>query len=119
MDELETIRGTGNEGRVTKRDILQWVSGRKSRAGGYQSVPDNQEGEEPGYQKPIVHAPSNSGSQPSASVGTSGGNVEIIEMDRMRRLIAEHMVRSKHTAPHVTSFAEADVTNLVMWREKV
>jgi len=47
------------------------------------------------------------------------GNVEIIEMDRMRRLIADHMVRSKHTSPHVTSFTEADVTNLVMWREKV
>ena len=47
------------------------------------------------------------------------GAVEIIEMDRMRRLIADHMVRSKHTSPHVTSFTEADVTNLVLWREKV
>ncbi|RYZ28959.1 MAG: 2-oxo acid dehydrogenase subunit E2, partial [Chitinophagaceae bacterium] len=47
------------------------------------------------------------------------GNVEIIEMDRMRKLIADHMVRSKHTSPHVTSFTEADVTNLVMWRDKV
>jgi 2-oxoglutarate dehydrogenase E2 component (dihydrolipoamide succinyltransferase) len=47
------------------------------------------------------------------------GNVEIIEMDRMRRLIADHMVRSKHTSPHVTSFTEADVTNLVHWRDKV
>ena len=47
------------------------------------------------------------------------GNVEIIEMDRMRKLIAEHMVRSKHTSAHVTSFTEADVTNIVMWREKV
>src|SRR5207253_6995916 len=47
------------------------------------------------------------------------GNVEIIEMDRMRKLIADHMVKSKHTSPHVTSFTEADVTNLVMWREKV
>jgi 2-oxoglutarate dehydrogenase E2 component (dihydrolipoamide succinyltransferase) len=50
---------------------------------------------------------------------TGGGNVEIIEMDRMRRLIADHMVRSKHTSPHVTSFTEADVTNMVLWREKV
>jgi 2-oxoglutarate dehydrogenase E2 component (dihydrolipoamide succinyltransferase) len=47
------------------------------------------------------------------------GNVEIVEMDRMRRMISEHMVRSKHTSAHVTSFSEADVTNLVMWREKV
>src|SRR6185369_15115195 len=50
---------------------------------------------------------------------TYSGNVEIIEMDRMRKLIAEHMVRSKHTSAHVTSFTEADVTNIVMWREKV
>jgi 2-oxoglutarate dehydrogenase E2 component (dihydrolipoamide succinyltransferase) len=50
---------------------------------------------------------------------TYTGNVEIIEMDRMRKLIAEHMVRSKHTSPHVTSFTEADVTNLVLWRDKV
>jgi 2-oxoglutarate dehydrogenase E2 component (dihydrolipoamide succinyltransferase) len=50
---------------------------------------------------------------------TYTGNVEIIEMDRMRKLIADHMVRSKHTSPHVTSFTETDVTNLVMWRNKV
>ena len=52
-------------------------------------------------------------------ITTYTGNVEIIEMDRMRRLIAEHMVRSKQTSPHVTSFTEADVTNMVMWRNKV
>ena len=60
--------------------------------------------------------------QPETSnnqVGSYTGNVEIIEMDRMRKLIAEHMVRSKHTSPHVTSFTEADVTNLVMWRDRV
>jgi 2-oxoglutarate dehydrogenase E2 component (dihydrolipoamide succinyltransferase) len=55
----------------------------------------------------------------SSAPTTYSGNVEIIEMDRMRRLIADHMVRSKHTSPHVTSFTEADVTNLVMWRDKV
>ena len=49
----------------------------------------------------------------------TGSNVEIIEMDRMRKLIAKHMVDSKRTSPHVTSFAEADVTNMVLWREKV
>ena len=47
------------------------------------------------------------------------GNVEVIEMDRMRKIIAKHMIDSKHTSPHVTSFAECDVTNLVLWREKV
>jgi 2-oxoglutarate dehydrogenase E2 component (dihydrolipoamide succinyltransferase) len=55
----------------------------------------------------------------SNSPAQYSGNVEIIEMDRMRKLIADHMVRSKHTSPHVTSFTEADVTNLVMWRDKV
>jgi 2-oxoglutarate dehydrogenase E2 component (dihydrolipoamide succinyltransferase) len=55
----------------------------------------------------------------STAPTTYSGNVEVIEMDRMRKLIADHMVRSKHTSPHVTSFTEADVTNLVMWRDKV
>ncbi len=55
----------------------------------------------------------------AASSAMYGGNVEILEMDRMRKLIAEHMVRSKHTSPHVTSFSEADVTNMVKWREKI
>jgi len=55
----------------------------------------------------------------NSQLTTYSGNVEIIEMDRMRKLIADHMVRSKHTSPHVTSFTEADVTNLVMWRDKV
>ncbi|MBO9684288.1 MAG: 2-oxo acid dehydrogenase subunit E2, partial [Flavisolibacter sp.] len=59
--------------------------------------------------------------KPSSTIYNAGpdADVEIIEMDRMRKLIADHMVRSKHTSPHVTSFSEADVTNLVMWREKV
>jgi len=55
----------------------------------------------------------------NSQLTTYSGNVEIIEMDRMRKLIAEHMVRSKHTSPHVTSFVEADVTNIVLWRNKV
>ena len=54
-----------------------------------------------------------------ASEGSLTGNVEIVEMDRMRKLIAEHMVRSKHTSPHVTSFVEADMTNIVQWRERI
>ena len=57
--------------------------------------------------------------QLSVSPVAASGNVEIIEMDRMRKLIAKHMVDSKHTSPHVTSFVEADVTNMVLWREKV
>lgn len=118
MAELETIPGTGNEGRVTKRDILQYVSTRKPGA-----VPVAQPGQpvqQPVVKEDVMVIPANrvEAPQPAASTVYSG-NVEIIEMDRMRRLIADHMVKSKQTSPHVTSFTEADVTNLVQWRDKV
>lgn len=112
MTELETISGTGNEGRVTKKDILQYVSERRS--GKSQTARPQQRQED--AQSMII--PMNKVER-SAVPTTYSGNVEIIEMDRMRKLIADHMVRSKHTSPHVTSFTEADVTNLVMWRDKV
>lgn len=117
MSELENIPGTGNEGRVTKKDILQYVGNRKgsgygSRVTSLQEVSVVKESSQPEtHNLPTGQA----GSQ----LVTYQGNVEIIEMDRMRRLIAEHMVRSKQTSPHVTSFSEADVTNIVMWRDKV
>lgn len=106
--ELDAISGTGAEGRVTKRDILAYVEKKKS---GSVSIPASPV-TEPVVSKPAVetvHAP-------AVSVT---GNVEIIEMDRMRKLIAEHMVMSKRTSAHVTSYVEADVTNLVIWRDKV
>ncbi len=117
MSELEQIPGTGNEGRVTKKDILQYVSNRKAAG------PRKQESAQPQpeysqSQKTSVE-PNAQLSTQSSQITTYSGNVEIIEMDRMRKLIADHMVRSKHTSPHVTSFTEADVTNLVMWRDKV
>lgn len=117
MVELENIPGTGNEGRVTKRDILQYVGDK--RAGKAQSAkPAAQQQPQPSQPQQGMMIPMNKIEQ-SAAPATYSGNVEIIEMDRMRRLIADHMVRSKHTSPHVTSFTEADVTNLVMWRDKV
>ena len=117
MSELENIPGTGNEGRVTKKDILQYVSDRRSgkvhsqqsTVHSYQTAVSKQETFVREPQQPTQNLP----------LTTYSGNVEIIEMDRMRKLIAEHMVRSKHTSPHVTSFVEADVTNLVLWRDKV
>lgn len=109
MSELENIPGTGNEGRVTKKDILQYVSQRK--VSGYKQKSNREE---------VMVVPMNRVEQANDQpITTYSGNVEIIEMDRMRKLIAEHMVRSKHTSAHVTSFTEADVTNIVMWREKV
>lgn len=118
MAELENIPGTGNEGRVTKKDILNYVAAKKSGA-----VPTPVAAETKIVAEPVVET------KPAASVQQEttiekpetvyGDNVEIIEMDRMRKLIAKHMVDSKHTSPHVTSFAEADVTNMVLWRERV
>lgn len=111
MAELENLPGTGNEGRVTKKDILNYVANRgTSPATSQPQAAPQQVASQP--TQPATSAP-----QPAAA--NYGGNVEIIEMDRMRKLIADHMVRSKATSPHVTSFTEADVTNIVLWREKV
>jgi 2-oxoglutarate dehydrogenase E2 component (dihydrolipoamide succinyltransferase) len=123
LTELEKIPGTGNEGRVTKKDILQYVSDRKPG----KIVPAGAAKETPmpdfGSGTPTAGAAASIKPVPQPEAGQaatiSGGNVEIIEMDRMRKLVAEHMVRSKHTSPHVTSFTEADVTNMVHWRNKV
>lgn len=98
MAELEDVSGSGKEGRVTKSDILGYVSSRQN--GG----------------APAVAA---SVAAPMAPAISVGGSDEIVEMDRMRKLIADHMVMSVKTAPHVTSFVEADVTNLVNWRNKI
>jgi len=126
MTELEKIPGTGNEGRVTKKDILQYVSERKS---GVRSrslrTPSEESGArtqqqnfQPQQEVTVINEPTPFTTH-NSQLTTYQGNVEIIEMDRMRKLIAEHMVRSKQTSPHVTSFTEADVTTLVMWRNKV
>ena len=116
MSDLENIPGTGNEGRVTKKDILAFVEARKS--GKTISTPvtvtDNRNTAIQPASKADVITTSGDSHTPSYS-----GNAEIIEMDRMRKLIAEHMVRSVHTSPHVTSFTEADVTNMVLWRDRV
>lgn len=112
MSELEKIAGSGNEGRVTKKDILQYVESKRSgrSAGATINIPARQE-----------PAPSTSASTADANQLQTiySGNVEIVEMDRMRKLIADHMVRSKSTSPHVTSFTEADVTNMVLWRDRM
>lgn len=112
MAELENIPGTGQDGRVSKKDILAYVS---SKTQGHQPTPVSKPAvvEEPSYNQVAVAQ--------NTQVATQSftGNVEIIEMDRMRKLIAKHMVDSKRTSAHVTSFAECDVTNLVLWREKV
>jgi 2-oxoglutarate dehydrogenase E2 component (dihydrolipoamide succinyltransferase) len=111
MAELEKIPGTGNEGRVTKKDILNYVANRGAAAP--VAAAPAPVAAAPAPATPVAAAPA--AAAPSVN---PTGNVEIIEMDRMRKLIADHMVRSKATSPHVTSFTEADVTNIVKWREK-
>ncbi len=119
MQELETIPGTGNEGRVSKRDILQYISERKSGNKPYQ--PQRGHAESKGYNEVevISHPKREENEQGNFSPQLYTGNSEVIELDRMRRLIAKHMVESTQTSAHVTSFSEADVTNMVLWRERV
>ncbi|HEY8404853.1 MAG TPA: dihydrolipoamide acetyltransferase family protein [Flavobacteriales bacterium] len=111
-EELASIKGTGQNGRVTKNDILSYVENRGSKVA---AAPAPAASPAPAATSAApVTAPAK-----SKSAVAIGPNDEIMEMDRMRKLIAEHMVMSKHTSPHVTSFVEADVTNIVLWREKV
>jgi 2-oxoglutarate dehydrogenase E2 component (dihydrolipoamide succinyltransferase) len=109
MAELAAISGSGKDGRVTKKDMLAYIANRGN-------APQTAAASAPAPQ--AVSAPKPASPAPAPRIN-SGGDTEIVEMDRMRRLIADHMVMSKHTSPHVTSFIEADVTNMVNWRNKV
>ena len=93
-EQLDAIIGTGMQGRVTKNDLLDYLESRKNIG-------------------------SSNSKSPEKIVSRTSGENEIIEMDRMRKLIADHMIMSKRTSAHVTSFAEADVTEIVLWREKI
>ncbi len=111
LAELESLPGSGDGGRVTKKDILDYLPKRGATA--------------PAASLPVVDPVPQSAATIAAKAEPQGPKLtpasgdELIEMDRMRKIIAEHMVMSKRTSPHVTSFVEADVTNLVLWREKV
>lgn len=114
VQELEKIAGTGKDGRVTKTDILSYIPNR----GAQQATVVEERIEKPAAKPsngqaasavPVINKP---------AVSLMAGD-EIVEMDRMRKLIADHMVMSKHVSPHVTSFVEADVTNMVLWRDKI
>lgn len=112
--ELDTIQGTGKEGRVTKNDILAYLPnrGKVLEQALVPKVAQEPKTVSNGQQQvvaPVIN-------KPAVSIGAGD---EIIEMDRMRKIIADHMVMSKHTSPHVTSYVEADVTNIVLWRNKM
>jgi 2-oxoglutarate dehydrogenase E2 component (dihydrolipoamide succinyltransferase) len=128
FSDLEKIPGTGSGGRVSKKDILNWVAAKKSGTTANvvspsavpvapavaASAPTTAASTSATQVAPTTSASTSAASSP-AGVVLSGAS-EIIEMDRMRKLIAKHMVDSVQTSPHVTSFSEADVTNLVQWR---
>jgi 2-oxoglutarate dehydrogenase E2 component (dihydrolipoamide succinyltransferase) len=99
-EQLNAIHGTGQDGRVTKKDILAFLENKTT--------------------SPVTKTVATiTETKMNAPISIVSGEDQIIEMDRMRKLIADHMVMSKHVSPHVTSFVEADVTNIVQWREKV
>lgn len=112
--ELDAIKGTGNEGRVTKSDIINYLPNRGNVTNTTNTIV-----------KEIVKETFANVEEKSVTASVKKQVVplmpgdELIEMDRMRKIIAEHMVMSKHTSPHVTSYVEADVTNIVNWRNKV
>src|SRR5688572_21529339 len=97
QSELDQIAGSGHDGRVTKSDILHYLENRS----------------QPQISKSTTsYTPSETAPTTKTTSVSVDSGIEIIEMDRMRKMIAEHMVRSKHTSPHVTSFVEADVTDM-------
>lgn len=111
VQELEQLEGTGKDGRVTKKDILAYLPQRDSN-GSHASEP---------AKETTVVTPKMVASTPAKKAPATlniGPDDEILEMDRMRRLISDHMVASKFTSPHVTSYVEADMTRIVEWRNK-
>lgn len=113
--ELAQIAGSGQDGRVTKKDVLAFLAARTSGASNVATTATT-------ATPATAAAPANTGSssiQIKEPVVIPNAGDEIIEMDRMRKLIAEHMVMSVHVSPHVTSYVEADVTTIVKWRDRI
>jgi 2-oxoglutarate dehydrogenase E2 component (dihydrolipoamide succinyltransferase) len=108
LSELEKIKGSGKDSRVTKDDLLQYLGERKD-----QKTPAA------ATAKAAAPAPAPTAPKMEAPKVTTSEGDEIVEMDRMRKLIADHMVMSKQVSPHVTSLIEVDVTNIVNWRNRV
>jgi len=114
LSEVEAISGTGKDGRVTKNDLFDYIQAKKDgKISAAQQTAEIKEAPKTETKIPV--------SEPSyvnKPASTPTGNVEIIQMDRMRKMIADRMVESKRISPHVTSFVEADVTNIVYWRNR-
>ena len=116
MSELETVPGTGKDGRVTKDDLKIYLKGNPTKVHRIKG----QILQKPTSGDPVQSHTTSARTESVPVVSSSiSGNVEIIEMDRVRKMISKHMVQSVQTSPHVTTFVEADVTNLVNWRNRV
>jgi 2-oxoglutarate dehydrogenase E2 component (dihydrolipoamide succinyltransferase) len=112
MEELETIPGSGRDGRVQKKDMLDYVQARTAPAAAPSASPV--------ASKPAAAPTASTAATEKPKVSASiSADDEIIEMDRMRKLIADHMIMSKQTSAHVTNMLEADVTDIVLWRNRV
>lgn len=112
QEELETIDGSGKDGRVSKSDILEYVEAKKAG-----KIDEKDAGLSKPTSKPQSAAKSTGKiSAGELNVSRPQENVEIVKMDRMRKMIADHMVRSKQTSAHVTTFSDVDVSNIVKWR---
>ncbi|MFP4469628.1 MAG: dihydrolipoamide acetyltransferase family protein [Bacteroidales bacterium] len=114
LSELEKIPGSGKDNRVTKQDILKYLEERKE--GKAPEAPEQAPAEAPAAAAPTARPATPKAEAPKVEAGTGD---EIVEMDRMRKLIADHMVMSKQVSPHVTSFIEVDVTDIVNWRNSI
>ncbi|MEO9005257.1 MAG: dihydrolipoamide acetyltransferase family protein [Ginsengibacter sp.] len=110
MSELENMEGTGQDGRVSKKDIMLYLEKRKKAP--------KQEIHKSESSNPVHDLPATTSAR-EYETSAYTENVEVIEMDRMRKMIARHMIDSQNTSAHVTSFTECDVTNLVLWRERL
>ncbi|MBM3185339.1 MAG: 2-oxo acid dehydrogenase subunit E2 [Bacteroidetes bacterium] len=116
--ELDSIQGSGQEGRVTKNDLISYLANRVNSAQRVEVISDNKLPLAPKVDSPQIVGGGFLSNIKEPIVVPNPGD-EIIEMDRMRKLIADHMVMSVHVSPHVTSYVEADVTKIVNWRNKV
>lgn len=117
MAELAQIQGSGLEQRVTKKDILAYVAQRQQAT--QTPLQTSSTTASPQPKTPTTSSKPQSSPSQTAAAQSVSGNYDIIEMDRMRKMIAQRMVESKRISPHVTTFVEVDVTNVVLWRNKV
>ena len=117
QSELDQIPGSGKEGRVTKKDIVAYLE--KGRSASAPSAANHTPTASPAAAATVASPASTPAPKAATPAVKIGAGDEIIEMDRMRKLIADHMVNSVQTSPHVTSFVEADMTKVVLWRNRV